>query len=80
MRIPASAVSAGEGGETSVFAFDSTDGETGSLRRVPIDLAMGRDGGFEVLAGLATRQEIVAAGVPVLTDGPQSRRFTEFRQ
>ncbi|WP_372571739.1 efflux RND transporter periplasmic adaptor subunit [Ruegeria jejuensis] len=80
MRIAASAVSASEGGETSVFVFDSKDGETGSLRRVPVDLAVGRDGEFEVLAGLNPGQEIVAAGVSVLSDGAQVRRFTEFRQ
>ncbi|MCL6285125.1 efflux RND transporter periplasmic adaptor subunit [Ruegeria sp. 2012CJ41-6] len=80
MRIPASAVSTGDGGATSVYVFDSADGETGNLRSVPVELAVGRDGGFEVREGLNPGDEIVAAGVSVLTDGALVRRFTEFRQ
>ena len=38
-------------------------------------LAVGSNGEFQVIEGLAAGEEIVAAGVHALTDGARVRRF-----
>jgi len=66
------------GGATSVMAFEPGDGESGTVRRQPVELTADEDGHFQVLSGLEAGTEIVAAGAAALEDGQTVRRFAGF--
>ena len=73
--LPASAVAIAADGGTSVMVFDEVQGDEGVVASRPVKLAVGSDGEFQVIEGLAAGEEIVAAGVHALADGARVRRF-----
>lgn len=73
--LPASAVAVGADGATSVMVFREVEGDEGVVAARPVTLAVGNDGEFEAVEGVAVGDEIVAAGVAVLRDGARVRRF-----
>jgi len=77
--IPTSAVAIGANGDVSVLVFEPGEGDTGTLRRVKVEIEPTSNGGFRVVSGLAKGVEIVAAGASALEDSQQVRRFTAFR-
>ena len=73
--LPASAVAIAADGSTSVMVFGEVRGDEGVVAARPVKLAVGSNGEFQVIEGLAAGEEIVAAGVHALTDGARVRRF-----
>ena len=73
--IPASAVAVGADGATSVMVFREVEGDEGVVAARRVTLAVGNDGEFEAVEGVAVGDEIVAAGVAALRDGARVRRF-----
>ena len=76
--IPANAVIIDDAGNTSLMLFEPGQGETGTVRRLEIDLETGNDGEFILREGLSPGAEIVVAGAASLSDGQSVRRFTGF--
>ena len=77
-RIPASAVVIGDSGDTFLMLFNSQDGETGTVKRLAVNLETDNDGNFVLREGLEDGIEIVVAGAKSLTDGQAVRRFAGF--
>ena len=73
--LPTSAVAVAPDGSTSVMVFGEVQGDEGVVAARPVKLAVGSNGEFQVIEGLAVGEEIVAAGVHALTDGARVRRF-----
>ncbi len=73
--IPASAVAIGADGSTSVMVFREDHGGEGVVEARPVTLTVGRAGEFRVVSGVEIGEEIVTAGVHVLSDGTRVRRF-----
>ncbi len=78
MEIPASALVIAADGTASVMVFEPGAGDTGTLRRTPVEVEPTLNGGFVVVSGLDPGDEIVAAGAAVLEDAQTVRRFTGF--
>ena len=78
VEIPPGAVAIASDGATSVMAFEPGEGETGTVRRQPVELTADEDGDVQVLSGLEPGTEIVAAGASALEDGQTVRRFAGF--
>ena len=73
--LPAAAVAVAADGATSVMVFSEVRGDEGVVAVRPVKLAVGSNGEFQVLEGLAVGEEFVAAGVHALRDGATVRRF-----
>ena len=73
--LPASAVAVAADGATSVMVFSEVQGDEGVVAARPVKLAVGSNGEFQVVEGLAAGEEVVAAGVHARTDGARVRRF-----
>ncbi|MEL7277191.1 MAG: efflux RND transporter periplasmic adaptor subunit [Pseudomonadota bacterium] len=78
--VPTNAIATGANGQTSVFVFDSADGQTGTLRATAVDVAVSETGDFHIVSGLDAGAEIAVAGVNSLDDGQSVRRFNGFGQ
>jgi len=78
--IPHSAVINASDGAAKVMVFSPDDGETGTgtVNAVPVEIVPGNRGEVIVVSGLEDRQEIVASGANLLSDGDVVRRFTGF--
>ncbi|WP_272008928.1 efflux RND transporter periplasmic adaptor subunit [Roseovarius sp. ZX-A-9] len=76
--VPSAAVATAADGATSVLVFEPDEGDTGTLRRVPVTVSAGPNGRFTITGGVEPGTEIVVAGVNVLEDGARVRRFTGF--
>lgn len=78
--IPHSAVINANDGTAQVMVFspDEGDTDTGTVRTVPVEIVPGDRGEIIVVSGLEDRQEIVASGANLLSDGDAVRRFTGF--
>ncbi|MCT4557839.1 MAG: efflux RND transporter periplasmic adaptor subunit [Pelagimonas sp.] len=76
--LPRSAIRVNADGSFSAMVFDSTDGETGQVRSVPVTVSPMDDARAFRVEGLPETGEVVAAGVSLLTDGASVRRFSGF--
>ena len=76
--VPATAIRIANDGSTSVLQFTPTEGATGILQEVDVDVAATRDGQFMLVSGLDVGAEIVRIGAQVLSDGQTVRRFSGY--
>lgn len=75
--VPATALATDPNGAVSVFIFDG-EGETGTLRKAPVEIRPDENGALMLISGAPDGAEIVVAGVNALSDGQAARRFTGF--
>ncbi len=75
MVLPASAVTVDSDGAASVLVFREVQDDEGVLSLRRVKLSVGNDGSFQMIDGLVSGEEIVAAGVNALKDGARVRRF-----
>lgn len=80
VSVPRSALVFSSAGAPHVMIFETPDGSTGTVRRVPVDIAPTETGQVVVLSGLAPDQPFVAAGASKLQDGQTVTRFAGFGQ
>lgn len=76
--LPASAVGIDPDGSTYVLLFQPEPDGIGTLRRQSVIVQPADDGSFVAISGLETGVEIVAAGLSVLENGQNVRRFSGF--
>jgi RND family efflux transporter MFP subunit len=76
---PPSAVGAEPDGATFVMVFvPEADGNVGTIKKTPVEISPNVNGDVLVTSGLNEGDEIVVAGVPLLSDGTRVTRFTGF--
>ncbi|MEM1427895.1 MAG: efflux RND transporter periplasmic adaptor subunit [Pseudomonadota bacterium] len=78
MLIPGGALVFDAAGAPAVMVFEPAGGETGTVRRQPVEVAPDRSGAIQVLSGLEAGTDIVAAGAALLEDGESVERFSGF--
>ena len=76
--IPASALIFDPSGNASVMVFEPAGADVGTVERRAIEIAASGSGAVQVIAGLESGEEIVAAGAPLLKDGEEVSRFAGF--
>lgn len=76
--VPPPAVVVDPDRSTHLMAFEPEDGETGTVRKVPVELKTHPDGRLELVEGPEPGTEVVAAGAMALEDGQTVRRFQGF--
>ncbi|WP_159441704.1 efflux RND transporter periplasmic adaptor subunit [Roseivivax lentus] len=78
MQLPETALVYDAEGAPHVMVFEpsSDNPDTGTVRRTPVEIAVGDDGRIGIADGPAPGTEIVRAGAAMLRDGQSVRRFT----
>ncbi len=78
MTVPPTAIAKAPDGATSVLKFEQTSGDSGTLHRIPVAVTANANGVFSITGNVAPGDEIVVAGVGLLEDGADVRRFSGF--
>ncbi|MEM9812947.1 MAG: efflux RND transporter periplasmic adaptor subunit [Pseudomonadota bacterium] len=79
IHVPPAAVAADPDGTLYVMVFEPAGADTGTVRRVDVEVAPATSGPtLAVLSGLSGGEDIVAAGTTALDDGQSVTRFTGF--
>ncbi|MEM9968011.1 MAG: efflux RND transporter periplasmic adaptor subunit [Pseudomonadota bacterium] len=65
-------------GEAAVMVFEPTGADSGTVRRTPVEVVPDRSGAVQVITGLTSGMEVVAAGASLLSDGDSVTRFSGF--
>lgn len=76
--VPTSAIVDSGDNSKAVFVFTPTGADEGTVSLRPVELEVAAGGGFALLSGVEPGEEIVAAGVNLLTDGQRVARFAGF--
>lgn len=76
--VPSSALLLENDGSASVMLFEPAGADTGSVRKVAIDVEPTEFGAVEVTSGLDAGQEVVVSGAHLLADGDEVKRFMGF--
>lgn len=76
--VPISAIVTNNDGSASVMRFAPVGADTGTVTRVPVEIAPTADGKVRIESGAEVGDEIVVSGGGLLEDGAEVRRFQGF--